>query len=158
MLDPLLSAYTRRCNLSKHQSEALVLGVRSLTTALFIVMALIAGGGLNSFFLEQMIDISGRYGSFYFWIVMIGIATLLTWFPFTMIAIRGSKSLSKVNTCNALLQISIALCYCIINTAFNEPLALIALILPIVAFILLRTNAYLNFVEFYYELQRSRRL
>lgn len=144
--------------MNKHQNEVIVLGIRSITTALFIVMALIAGGGLNSFFLDQMIDISGRYGSFYFWIVMIGIATLLTWLPFTMIAIRGSKSLSKVNTYNALLQVSIALCYCIINTAFNEPLALIALTLPLVAFILLKTNAYLNFVEFYYELQKARRL
>ncbi|GLR02573.1 hypothetical protein GCM10007906_01600 [Vibrio hyugaensis] len=144
--------------MNKHQNEVIVLGIRSITTALFIVMALIAGGGLNSFFLDQMIDISGRYGSFYFWIVMIGIATFLTWLPFTMIAIRGSKSLSKVNTYNALLQVSIALCYCIINTAFNEPLALIALTLPLVAFILLKTNAYLNFVEFYYELQKARRL
>lgn len=144
--------------MNSKNGDILTLGLKSIVTSLLIILLLTTGGGLNAFFLDRMLDISGQYGGIHWLIIMVVISTLFVWLPFTLIIVHGVKSFSKANKFNVYLQLFIALSYCLFNNAFHESLALIALSLPLLALILLRSNNYLNFAEFYYELQKSRRL
>ncbi len=59
--------YTRSFPLNSREKEVFVLSAKSIATALSAIMLLTMGGGLNIFFLDQLIDISTTYGPFYFW-------------------------------------------------------------------------------------------
>ncbi|EKM3678118.1 hypothetical protein ACOSZG_06995 [Vibrio alginolyticus] len=139
------------------EKEVFVLSAKSITTALSAIILLTMGGGLNVFFLDQLTDISNTYGSFYLWVVMMGIGALLVTIPFGMIIIHGLKFLNPINIFNATIQIFIAICFGVSEAKLGDLFWLIALALPIIALYLMNTPSYKCFITFYYELAQSRR-
>ncbi|WP_038888960.1 hypothetical protein [Vibrio campbellii] len=143
--------------MNSREKEVFILSAKSIATALSAIMLLTMGGGLNTFFLDQLIDISTTYGPFYFWVVMMGIGALLVTIPFGMIIIHGLKFLNPINIFNATIQIFIAICFGVSETKLGDLLWLVALTLPILALYLMNTPSYKSFITFYYELAQSRR-
>lgn len=149
--------YTRSFPLNSREKEVFVLSAKSIATALSAIILLTMGGGLNIFFLDQLIDISNTYGPFYLWVVMMGIGALLVTIPFGMIIIHGLKFLNPINIFNAMIQIFIAICFGVSEAKLGDLFWLIALALPILALYLMNTPSYKCFITFYYELAQSRR-
>ncbi|CAK6712795.1 membrane hypothetical protein [Vibrio harveyi] len=149
--------YTRNFPLNSREKEVFILSAKSIAIALSALMLLTMGGGLNIFFLDQLIDISITYGPFYFWVVMMGIGALLVTIPFVMIIIHGLKFLNPINIFNATIQIFIAICFGVSEAKMGDPFWVIALALPILALYLMNTPSYKSFITFYYELAQSRR-
>ncbi|TOG70486.1 hypothetical protein CGI98_16985, partial [Vibrio parahaemolyticus] len=91
--------------MNSKNGDILTLGLKSIVTSLLIILLLTTGGGLNAFFLDRMLDISGQYGGIHWLIIMVVISTLFVWLPFTLIIVHGVKSFSKANKFNVYLQL-----------------------------------------------------
>lgn len=132
------------------------LTIKSIASALSVILLLIIGGSLTMSLIEATFSIGERFGYFYYWVVMMGTAIMLVCIPNGMMIIHGLKSFSQVNQYNCYFQLVAALV--LFKTGpiwFYISLSNVAI--PLLCFILLRGKAYKNFVEFYYVLQSNRR-
>ncbi|MGL0929214.1 hypothetical protein ACSTDZ_09070 [Vibrio vulnificus] len=143
--------------MSSQEKEVFILSAKSIVIALSTIMLLTIGGGLNIFFLDQLVDISTTYGPFYLWVVMMGLGALLVTIPYGMIIIHGFKHLNPINIVNATIQIFIATCFGISESKIGDLFWAIASVLPVLALYLMSTPSYKSFISFYHELALSRK-
>ncbi|HAS6218996.1 hypothetical protein LZU85_13430 [Vibrio sp. IRLE0018] len=143
--------------MSSQEKEVFILSAKSIVIALSTIMLLTIGGGLNIFFLDQLVDISTTYGPFYLWVVMMGLGALLVTIPYGMIIIHGLKHLNPINIVNATIQLFIAVWFGISESKIGDLFWIIASVFPVLALYLMNTPSYKCFISFYHELALNRR-
>ncbi|CCN35595.1 conserved hypothetical protein [Vibrio nigripulchritudo SO65] len=107
--------------------------------------------------IEATFNIGERFGYFYYWVAMMGIAIMLVCIPNGMMIIHGLKFFSQVNMYNCYFQLATALVLFKTGPVWLY-ISLSNVVIPLLCFFLLRGKSYKNFVEFYYVLQTNRRL
>lgn len=128
----------------------------SYATGLAVIMTLVIGDAFAMIAITMMLDIITRFGLDVFIVGMMVIGGLAAIVPNIAILLRGSAIAVKVNLANCVIQIFIS---CLWFLSGYHDLILInmfSFIIPVVCFVLIRSEPYQRFVAFYFQLNVER--
>lgn len=140
----------------KEEHQDVQQNLASYASGLAVIMSLLFGYMLAMIAIAEMFDILARYGIEIFYIGTMVTGALVVIMPNLIIVFRGSATFVKMNLANCAIQLLISFIWFLSGYHDLILLNIISFILPVVCFVLIRSEPYQRFVEFYYQLHLLR--
>jgi hypothetical protein len=147
----------RSLNLNYKQEHILPeQNLASYATGLAVIMTLVIGDAFAIIAITMMLDIITRFGLDVFIIGMMVIGGFASIVPNIVILLRGSATFVKVNLANCVIQILISFLWFLSGYHDLILLNMVSFMIPVVCYVLIRSEPYQRFVAFYFQLHVER--